>query len=275
MSNEYEGLKYPQKETAVAFIAENKQPFENAVIGMTYPDSEYNIDRTARSPVTVFEYVIEGQGEILLNGKWETVSKGQIYILRSFEEHHYRSIRNDPFKKIWINYVAGYLPVLLDDYGIQSGIYKSENAKAYFEQLIDISKSITVSKNTHYMIAECVHKIIHAVATERLSEKNDGDRIRQVLNASVYEKLNLNDIAEKIHISKSNIIRIFKKQYGITPYEYLIQIKISAAKLLLKDTKMTIKEIADRLNISDEHYFSTLFLSRVGMRPKDYRNKDR
>jgi AraC-like DNA-binding protein len=150
-----------------------------------------------------------------------------------------------------------------------------ENAKAYFDQLLELTKSPTVSKNTHFSIAECVHKIIHTVATERLAEKTDEYRIREALNASVYDKLSLEDLAAKLHISKSNVIRVFKKSYGVTPYEYLLTLKIATAKLLLRDTKMTVKEISDRLHISDEHYFSSLFLARVGMRPKDYRNKKR
>ena len=271
----YPNLRFPKKEYAVAFIAENKSPFDNALIGITYPDPEYKITRSPSAKITVFEYVLEGKGEIMLDGKWQTVSAGQIYILRSSEEHRYRSNAKDPYKKIWVNYVADYLAPLLDAYGLTSGIYESENAKAYFDQLLELTKSATVSKNTHFSIAECVHRIIHAVATERLAEKTDEYRIREALNASVYEKLSLEDLAAKLHISKSNVIRVFKKSYGVTPYEYLLTLKIATAKLLLRDTKMTVKEISDRLHISDEHYFSSLFLARVGMRPKDYRNKKR
>ena len=81
----------------------------------------------------------------------------------------------------------------------------------------------------------------------------------------------LDELSEKLHISKSNVIRIFKKRYGITPYEYLLSSKIDAAKVLLQSTQMTVREIADRLCVSDEHYFSTLFCNRVGMRPSDFR----
>lgn len=271
----YPNLRFPKKEYAVAFIAEDSIPFNNALVGITYPDPEYKITRLASAPITVFEYVLEGKGEIMLNGKWQTVSAGQIYILRSGEEHCYRSNAKDPYKKIWVNYVASYLSALLDSYGLKSGIYESENAKAYFDQLLELTKSPTISKNTHFSIAECVHRIIHAVATERLAEKTDEYLIREALNASVYDKLSLEDLAAKLHISKSNVIRVFKKSYGVTPYEYLLTLKIATAKLLLKDTKMTVKEISNRLHISDEHYFSSLFLARVGMRPKDYRNKKR
>ena len=67
------------------------------------------------------------------------------------------------------------------------------------------------------------------------------------------------------------MIRIFKKIYGVTPYEYLIELRLQTAKILLKDTNLTIKEIADKLVFFDEHYFSSIFLKKVGVRPGVYR----
>lgn len=44
----------------------------------------------------------------------------------------------------------------------------------------------------------------------------------------------------------------------------------AAAKPLLKSSPLTTKEIADRLNFADEHYFSNIFLPKTGVRPKHY-----
>jgi AraC-like DNA-binding protein len=126
-------------------------------------------------------------------------------------------------------------------------------------------------------VADCVHKIISLAATKRISGSvadSDEYRIREELNAALYRKLDLDELSAKLHISKSNIIRIFKKRYGITPYEYLLSAKIDAAMALLQSTQMTVKEIADRLCISDEHYFSTLFRKRVGIRPGEFRKTE-
>lgn len=264
-------VKFPNKEYAAAFLPENGVPFRNAVIGITYPSPDYHIERTGTSPVTVFECVLEGEGKILLNEKWQTAKAGAVYVLRAGERHRYRSDPHDPWKKIWINYVSDYISAMLDAYRIESGIYSAGNARAYFEELFDLSKNAAPTPDTCCVIADCIHRIIHAIASERVAERSDEYRIREALNAAVYERLSLDDLAARLHISKSNIIRVFKKSYGVTPYEYLLSLKISAAKLLLKDTKMTIREISDKVCISDEHYFSSLFLSRVGMRPRDYR----
>lgn len=107
------------------------------------------------------------------------------------------------------------------------------------------------------------------------ASRADGFVIREALAAAVYEKRNLDDIAAELHMSKSNMIRVFKREYGTTPYEFLLGEKIDAAKLLLKNTRMKVSEIADRVCVADEHYFSALFLKRTGMRPGAYRENGR
>ncbi|MBQ9116085.1 MAG: AraC family transcriptional regulator [Clostridia bacterium] len=272
MTDQSRNLKYPQRENAVALVGQNGVPFKRAIIGITYPISDYSVRRPETTVINLFEYVLEGEGEVLLRGKWQRVQAGDMYILRQGEEHVYRSCADSPMKKIWINYTADYMPAFMDAYGIESGIYRTEHARRYFDRIYDHAQDRVADNYVCLSVAECIHGIIHSIALEK--KENDGTdvyKIREALNAAIYEKLSLDQLAAQLHISKSNIIRVFKKHYGITPYEYLIGLKIDTAKLLLKNTQMTIGEIAERVQISDQHYFSSLFLSRVGVRPKDYR----
>lgn len=270
------GVKYPQKEKATAFIPENKIPFFNAVIGITYPSSDYEIERSAESPVNCFEYVVEGTGEIFINGIWKTVKAGDTYLLRAGELHRYRASPNSPWKKIWINYVADYIAPFLNSYNVHSGIYPGEEVRVYFEQALSLSSAEAFDSGSCHRIAELIHKIVSRIsATKYRKEDTEADMIREMLNTSVYKRIDLNKLAENLHLSKSTVIRKFKKQYGITPYEFLLDAKMESAKILLRDTEMTVKQIADKLCVADEHYFSSLFLHRVGLRPKIYREQNK
>ncbi len=262
-------LKYPVKEKAFAFVNTLKKPFESVVIGITYPFSEYFIERSKGGKVNVLEYVLEGEGEVKINGVWVRVRKGDTYILKASDEQVYRSDKKKPWKKIWINYQADYLEEFLKAYQVESGVY-NVNSKPYFDTLLKIAENKVTDVESNLSIADCVHKIISiiAISGERL---NDGILIKERLEAGVYSKIDLNEVAEEFHMSKSNLIRVFKKYYNVTPYEYLLGVKIENAKLLLTNTNMRIKEISERLHIVDEHYFSSLFFRRVGVSPKDFR----
>ena len=262
-------VKYPRNEKAYSYLNESGVPFTSAVIGVTYPNPDYEIISESRD-YCVLEFVLEGEGEVLLGEQWQTVQKGDTYILLQGEKHAYRANPQNPFKKIWINYSAHYFSALAAAYGVKSGVYKADVLQ-YFQKLYELFKQER-KENIEYVIADYAYQILKTVATANHREKNVfAQKIKNALNGCVYKKTNMEEISQKLFSSKSNIIRVFKAEYGVTPYEYLLDMKIASAKLMLSNSQMTIKEIADRLCILDEHYFSTLFLKRTGMRPKDYR----
>jgi AraC-like DNA-binding protein len=107
----------------------------------------------------------------------------------------------------------------LKAYGINGGIYRSENVKIYFDELTELTKRDDLSENTAFKIADRIHKIVRCAALNR-EETEDEWGMRRLLSSYVYKKLNLDEFAKKMHMSKSNVIRLYKKKYGITPYEY-------------------------------------------------------
>lgn len=98
--------------------------------------------------------------------------------------------------------------------------------------------------------------------------------MKDFLNAQITEKFKMDTLCKHVSKSESQTIRIFKKAYGITPYNYVLNKKISLAKKLIKNTNLSIKQIAEKLNFADEYYFSNFFKQKVGVTPTKYRKSE-
>lgn len=263
-------VAFPQKEEAMAFGECGDLPITNIMIGVTYPYSDYSIYRKGSS-FFVFEHVLEGQGELIINNEKHSVTAGDTYIILPSDEVFYRSNPTFPMKKYWINFECDYMDNVIKSYKLKSGVYKTDT-KSIFENLLYVSKSQKPFYEIYSIIAECLNSIVIRSALAMRAENNtDAFYIRQQLLSYVYKKPQLEEISKSLNMSKTNVIRIFKKHYGITPYDFIINAKMDAAKLLLINTAMSIKEIAEQVKISDEHYFSTLFTKKVGVRPTQFR----
>jgi AraC-like DNA-binding protein len=78
-------------------------------------------------------------------------------------------------------------------------------------------------------------------------------------------------MAERLHVSTPHFSRIFKNIVGQGPMEFLLQIRLSRARHLLRETNMSIGEIADRLDYTDVFFFSRQFKEKCGVSPLEFR----
>lgn len=88
------------------------------------------------------------------------------------------------------------------------------------------------------------------------------------------EDLSVEMLADKVGLSQYHFIRLFKKETGFTPHEYLINIRINTAKYLLKNSRLPVKEICYQSGFSCESVFCSSFKKRMGMTPVAYRQSD-
>ncbi|MCL3854442.1 MULTISPECIES: AraC family transcriptional regulator [Parabacteroides] len=92
-----------------------------------------------------------------------------------------------------------------------------------------------------------------------------------LMRENVYENFTSEDIAKAINMSYSNFRKFFKKYVGITPHQYILQLKINKIKELLDSTEMSIQDISAKLNFESPDYFSFFFRKKTGVSPISYR----
>ncbi len=87
------------------------------------------------------------------------------------------------------------------------------------------------------------------------------------------ENIGISDAAFELEISESYLSRLFKSYMGYTFVEYLTSYRIREAIKLLKDHRIKIYEVAERVGYNDPKYFGILFKKQVGVSPITFKNR--
>lgn len=250
--------------------------FRIEMAGITYPDEKYHIVRK-NSRVMCLEYVIRGKGEIVVNNKRYIAKQGDVYFLRMGIDHVYRSAPEDPWEKIWMNVQGSLCETLVQGYGLEEQVvFRDCPLYPLFHNFLNLCEGFDGrGRHTFNRASNLFFEIMQKLAEQKNgTEKKEADsvwRMKEYIDAHIYEKLSISILANQVNLSVSQAGRLFKKTYGKTPYEYVIERKIDTACLLLENTGFSIKEIAYRLNFADEHYFCNVFRKKTGKTPSAYR----
>lgn len=92
----------------------------------------------------------------------------------------------------------------------------------------------------------------------------------QQISKRITEKIDLQDLANSIHISVPYLYVLFDRHLGMPPGKYIMKIRIEESKLLLREGKLTIGEIGRHMGFSSIQHFSKQFKSICGVSPSQY-----
>jgi AraC family L-rhamnose operon regulatory protein RhaS len=91
------------------------------------------------------------------------------------------------------------------------------------------------------------------------------------LQSCYHQKITIKQLADEFHTNRTSLLSDFKKYTGQSVNQYLIQLRLTMASTLLRDTTLTIDEICDRTGFHDISYFSKVFKKKLNYTPSEYR----
>lgn len=95
--------------------------------------------------------------------------------------------------------------------------------------------------------------------------------IQQWLHEHLGEVVNMRELAAHFSLSQRSLNRRFRKATGVTPLEYLNNLRLASTRDLLKTTNLSITEVALHTGFQDISYFCRLFKQKIKTTPSDYR----
>lgn len=267
-------------------------------VGLAVHDADWNW-KNVNSPFTRLYYVTEGSARIALPDGICTLSPGHMYFIPAFTihtnicdakfAHYYLHIYEDHYSENdWLDYWRFPVEIEATDLDL-----------ALFKRLCEINPHMTLQKSDpatydnnptlmrnllkNRQRAFCDKVESRGIVFQLLSrffkygqlkvEMEDNRISRTVLyiRKHLNEAIGLEKLAEISCLSKDHFIRLFRKELGTTPLQYINQKKIEKAQLLLVTEDLAVKEIAFQLAFEDYSYFNRLFKKMTGVTPQEYR----
>ncbi len=175
-------------------------------------------------------------------------------------------VENSEFESMVLTGSVPWQSVVLDRlrkiYEISSSQYQGYELDVMLEYMM-IWKSITASVPASKIGAKA-------------SAGGNSHRMKAILtyiHDHYADRITLDELAATISLSRNECSRFFKRNANCSPFEYILDYRISKGSELLRSGDRTVKEVAYEVGFHDVSYFITCFKNRTRYTPKEYQRK--
>lgn len=254
-------------------------PFYAEIVGEYYTNPDYFTKRDGLDNLLMI-FTLEGLGEMNYMGQSCTLGKGSMVVIDCNKFQEYKT-GNDGYWHFMFMHFSGaaidaYKNILTSELTAVN-MPDFEKTQKLFREFYEVS----LGKNTGAYVK--MSDIISRLLTDMVLSLASGDEKQNVLNRKEiseltayieenYEKdLHIEDFVRIARLSRYYLIHIFKKQTGLSPYQYLNMCRVNAAQKMLTSTDMTVEEISGKVGYSSPAVFIRHFKSFNKKTPLTYR----
>ncbi len=220
-------------------------------------------------------HIIKGTGTITIENQKHYFKKGTIIAVPLLTEFFFQV--NSEFETMNIHYMMWRADgEHLDNVAILPFTFNPGNFNR-IEQHLQTIRALSVQDKE---ISALVHAVVleHMLHTEMQPRFPDNidQRITAVtglLKSDQYHQYNAREIADQCCLSISQMNRLFKKYYGLSPQKFWEKHRFSKICLILGKSELAVAEIAQDFGFDDHAYFSRWFKKKAGVSPAFYRKK--
>lgn len=234
----------------------------------------------------VMHCVLSGSGFLTYQDKTQEIVKGDFFIMPPHSQITYYPNKEDPWSYIWLEFNGSMVKTLLDktSYSEANYVFKDDKnhslKRALVEMiyrdnnLFDDAESLSVASYLLRVFSFLLKNYPKSQKTNISKREQTLIQIEKYLLAH-YDNPNLSmeEVARVFSFSQSYLTRLFKSEAGITPIQYVNELRMKRAIELLNLHSFTIDQIAEAVGYDNQFYFTKRFKKYYGVPPSKYKQK--
>lgn len=254
------------------------------------------------SPFTRLYLITEGEGWVFYNNQEYHLTPGKMFLIPKFTFHSYKCNNKmghfyccfldemiedqEMFDVFSFNNLVDARP---EDFALftrlnelnpdkriinpDPAIYDNKKTVLSFSQPAERHR-ISEQLETQGILLQLTSRFVADKPVEKTFKTHSKAKLSKVyhyIDQHLHEKITLSDLSEQVYLSEDYFSKIFNETMGVRPMEYINKKRIERAQMLLLTTELTIKQIADKVGITSNSYFSTLFKKQTLCTPEEYK----
>ncbi len=226
-------------------------------------------------------YITKGTGVFETNKKKYNVKEGDTILLFPFEWHRYQPNQKTGWTEYYVGFNGSIAKQIMNFFtpdnpihyiGFNENIHQSFKIIYQLAELENIGYQQAIGGQIIYLLGK-IRQIVLNKSYANNSVEKIINQSRIYMRSHVTQQFKMEDMAVSMNISYSSFRIEFKKYTGVSPGQYLLQLKIQMAKNLLSNSLFSIKEISFKSGFESPYYFSRAFKKHVGMTPSEFRDQ--
>jgi AraC-like DNA-binding protein len=228
-----------------------------------------------------FHWIIDGEVRVREGAHNVVLGKGDMFCLLPQRSYIYEEVyRPDspPLQMIWLALDGAQMPWIISQLGLSRDSFWKQghmdheiwSKLRYILQVL--SKGAADPMRDLGLIYDLLGRMKSKLEVRtQILNKNWLGRVKEYLEVHYTENIRIEDVSRLVGIHRSHVYVAFQRELGCSPMQYLQSLRMGKAAQMLKETSLSVTEIALTLGYPELYSFTRSFKKYFGISPKGYR----
>lgn len=240
----------------------------------------------------LIHFIVKGNGMVRVENMEYEASGSQIFAIRPHQITYYQASASSPWEYFYIGFEGAWALQIMKDIGFINDdtiVIQIPNPDEIFQLLKKMKsyiKTYLEMGDGVLGICGCIYSIFQLLSEGRNDDQiilghENSDLLQHeytrtlisIIETSFSEKINIQELANRLHLNRSYMSELFSKDTGMSIKSYLTEKRMQRAAIMLQDPNRSVKNIAALCGFDDSLYFSRAFSKYFGVSPQQYRKQ--